>query len=81
MNFLFIFIVLFLVVMYVFIYRQNKRRRENQLSSVEEFRKNYINRREEMQKRRETAQMHSNYLTKYNSGEDYRYRENDSGTE
>lgn len=73
MKFLIIFIVVFLVVMYILIYaKRNKKRKENAFSSVEEFRSNYIDRRKEMQKRREIARKTSNYITKYNSSEDYR---------
>lgn len=73
MRLLIVFIVIFLVIMYVLIYsKQNKKRKEHENSSVEEFRSNYIERREEMQKRREIAQRNANYVTKYNSSEDYR---------
>lgn len=72
MKYLIIFVIAFLVIMYVLMYAKNKKRKENEISSVEEFRRNYIDRREEMQKRREIAQKNSNYITKYNSSEDYR---------
>lgn len=72
MKILIILIVAFLVVMYLISYAKNKKKKENEISSVEEFRMNYIDRREEMKKRREIAQKNSNYITKYNSSEDYR---------
>lgn len=72
MKILIIFVIAFLVIMYLLSYAKNKKRKENEISSVEEFRKNYIDRREEMKKRREIAQKNSNYITKYNSLEDYR---------
>lgn len=43
----------------------------NKLSSVDNYRKTYLDRRKAMEKRRESLS-HTNYVTKYNSTEDYR---------
>lgn len=73
MKYIILFVGIFLVVMYILMYsRQNKRRKENEINAVDEFRSNYIDRREEMKKRREMRQGNANYITKYNSSEDYR---------
>ena len=72
MKLIIIFVIAFLVVMYVLMYVKNKKRKENEITSVEQFHNNYIDRRKEMKTRREIAQRNSNYVTKYNSSEDYR---------
>lgn len=73
MNFLFVFIIVFFVIMFFGTYlRSKKNRKETEYSSVENFHNNYIERRKQMEMRRGVAARNSNYITKYNSSEDYR---------
>ena len=54
-----------LVVIYIFTFRRIRKNRENKWDSVQEYRDKYL-------KRRENRPGESNYVTKYNSQEDYR---------
>ncbi|WMC92785.1 hypothetical protein [Kineothrix sp. MB12-C1] len=71
--FIAILIIAFLIVMYILVFvKRNKKNKEmNKLSSVDNYRKTYLDRRKAMEKRRESLS-HTNYVTKYNSTEDYR---------
>lgn len=63
---------MFLVVMYLLMYLKHKKNKHDEISAVAEYRANYIDRRDEMKKQRENAVKNANYITKYNSSEDYR---------
>lgn len=60
------------IMCFVTIKRYRDTKKANEVSHVEKYRDNYINRRKDMQTRRETASRTRNYVTKYNSSEDYR---------
>lgn len=49
-----------------------KDKKANDTSFVDEYRDNYITRRKSMQKHRDTVRRTTNFVTKYNSSEDYR---------
>lgn len=67
MKAMMVLIVAFLVVVLIF----NRRRfQKDEINSVEEFHNNYRVRRENMSRKKDSGS--SNYITKYNSTEDYR---------
>lgn len=74
MKFVIIFIVVFLVIMYLLTYLRRKKKKDalSAMNSVEKYHQDYTERRIQMQKRRDTALRNTNYVTKFNSGEDYR---------
>ncbi len=54
-----------LVVIYIFIFRRNRKNREKTWDSVKEYRECHV-------ERRKRNNGHTDYVTKYNSTEDYR---------
>lgn len=73
MKILIISIVLIFLIIFLGLYpRYKKMHKEKNYSSVENYRNSYIERRKEMQKHREQIAHGTNYITKYNSSEDYR---------
>ncbi len=73
MKTIFICMLIIFLIVFIGLYpRYKKTRRERNDNSVGNYRENYIERRKEMQKRRDNAAKTTNYITKYNSPEDYR---------
>lgn len=74
MKLIIILIIVFLTAMYLFTYLKRKKSKKNleTMNSVEQYHQNYTQRRVQMQKRRDAALKPNNYITKYNSSEDYR---------
>lgn len=65
-------IIIFLIIFLGVYPRYKKIHKEKDHSSVAVFHSNYTERRKELQKRRDTINSNTNYITKYNSSEDYR---------
>ncbi len=65
-------IIIFLIIFLGVYPRYKKMRKEKEHSAVAEFRNNYTERRKEMQRHRDALTSTTNYITKYNSSEDYR---------
>ena len=69
-------VLLFLIFVYIFTYLRTKKtkKKTSSINSVEDFRRSYSHLYESSQTRRKTAQdpEYRNYVTKYNSSEDYR---------
>lgn len=63
--------VIALIMCFVTI-KRIKDKKANDTSFVDEYRDNYIRRRKSMQKHRDTVGRTTNFVTKYNSSEDYR---------
>ncbi len=73
MKILVISIILIFLIIFLGVYpRYKKMHKERNFSSVENYRNNYMERRKEIQKHREQVTHSTNYITKYNSSEDYR---------
>lgn len=69
-------ILIFLIFVYIFTYLRMKKikKKTNNINSVKDFRQNYSHLYENSQTGRKNAQNseYRNYVTKYNSSEDYR---------
>ena len=69
-------ILFFLIFVYIFTYLRMKKtkKKNNNINSVRDFRQNYSHLHENSQTGRKTVQNseYRNYVTKYNSSEDYR---------
>jgi hypothetical protein len=65
-------VILFIVFLGFYPRIKRMKKRKDGRSSVEEFHNNYIERRKELQRHRDAAAKATNYVTKYNSQEDYR---------
>ena len=61
-----------LVVIYIFIFRRNRKAREKTWDSVAEYHERYLDRRRQ-------SDGHDNYVTRFNSTEDYREKAVDTG--
>lgn len=78
MNKIIILIVIFLIIVYVYIYTKLKKNKEktNNINSVRDFNNSYkhlTGRTNPIQpKRNDPNNRYNNYVTKYNSSEDYR---------
>lgn len=68
MKLLIVGIVAFLVLVYVYTFIKIRKRRNNKTSSVEEFNKKYLNKKENNVMK---DQYYKKYITKYNSKIDY----------
>lgn len=68
-----IIVVAFLIVMYVLIYAKRAKRNKkiNETNVVDKYKRTYSDHRKAVEKRRDSLS-HNNYVTKYNSTEDYR---------
>lgn len=73
MNIIIVFFIVFIAAGYMLIYlRRSKKDKADNVNSVEEYHRNYTEHREELRKRRNTALKTKNYVTKFNSSEDFR---------
>lgn len=71
--FIFVFIIAFLVISYILLFaKKNKAKKQNETTSVEKYHSQYIERREELRKHRDSSLKTKNFTTKYNSSIDYR---------
>lgn len=68
MKLIIIVIFAFLVLVYVYTFIKIRKRRNNKTSSVEEFNKKYLNKKENIVMK---DQYYKKYITKYNSKIDY----------
>lgn len=72
MSLILIFIIAFLVVMYLLIFlRKSKKRKTDEINTVEEFHRDYAERMKNSRKQRDITSKTTNYVTKYNSSVDY----------
>lgn len=67
-----ILIAVIALIMCIVTMKRFKDKKLNDTSFVDEYRDNYITRRKTMRKHRDTVTRTTNYVTKYNSSEDYR---------
>ncbi len=73
MKIIIIAIAVLCIAMFLGMYpRYRKMRTDMEFSSVDDFHNRYVERRKEMQRRREIVERNTKYITKYNSTEDYR---------
>lgn len=73
MKIIIIAIAVLCIAMFLGMYpRYRKMRTDMEFSSVDDFHNRYVERRKEMQRRREIVEHNTKYITKYNSTEDYR---------
>lgn len=70
MNALLIVIIGFIVLIYLYTYFKHKKRKKNQISVVDSYRKNYIERTDNKHKENIDDEL-KKQITKYNSSVDY----------
>lgn len=81
MKILIITVGVLFIAMFLGMYpRYKKMRTDMEFSSVDDFHNRYVERRKEMQRRREIVERNTKYITKYNSNEDYREVGNNKNT-
>ena len=71
MNLLIVFIVGFIALIYIYTYIKYKKRKKNQISIVDSFRENYIERINAVKNDNIYSDEIKNQITKYNSSVDY----------
>ena len=71
MKILIITVGVLFIAMFLGMYpRYKKMRTDMEFSSVDDFHNRYVERRKEMQRRREIVERNTKYITKYNSNEE-----------
>lgn len=72
---LIIIVIVFLILLYVSLFRRHRKTRRKGINAVEAFHNTYLSQNKSQTPPTESPKHHNNYITKYNSTEDYVTRE------